>query len=177
MDRCVRYDPQYLYNGLVTQHNVFLFSFSYGACTWNTSIANGSRVNWKNIRPCLWIYEFEHQAARVGLNLYTRIVTSPSNLTASNLHNAHQFVCISAPHPLLLPASIYTALSVSIFKKRTDEVWTEVFFRLPWWLSNYPKTPSTCIPPIKNHHLYMLLNSLFCLPGFSRPFVAYFLPR
>ncbi len=77
-----------------------------------------------------------------------------------------------------LPASVVTAPSVNVFKKRSEKVWTEVFPHLLHWqgtnlpialLSPHP----TCTPPINSYHLYMLTNSLFYMCGLFRPVVAY----
>ncbi len=68
-----------------------------------------------------------------------------------------------------LQASVVTAPSVNLLKKRLEKVWTEV--------SRFPTPPHpTCTPPINSYHLYMLPNSLFYVCGFFRPVVAYFLP-
>ncbi len=46
-----------------------------------------------------------------------------------------------------LPASVATAPSVNVFKKRLENVWTEVFTHLPigWTLTNNPHSPNS--PP------------------------------
>ncbi len=79
-----------------------------------------------------------------------------------------------------LPASVVTASSVNVFKKRLEEVWTKVFPHLPHWLNTHPPPfllpPPTCTPPINSYHLYMLPNSLLYIGGFFRSVVAYFLP-
>ncbi len=80
-----------------------------------------------------------------------------------------------------LPASVVTAPSVNVSKKRLEQVWTEVFPHLPHWLTTHlpistlPLHP-TYTPPIISYHLYMLPNSLFYICGFFRPVLAYFLP-
>ncbi len=74
-----------------------------------------------------------------------------------------------------LPASVVTATSIEIFKKRLKKVWTEVFLHcLKYHLPN--PSPSNCTSFINSPHLYMLPKSLFCLCGLFRAVVAYFLP-
>ncbi len=42
-----------------------------------------------------------------------------------------------------LPASVVTALSVNVFKKRLDKVWTEGFPHIPHWLTTHLPNPIT----------------------------------
>ncbi len=49
-----------------------------------------------------------------------------------------------------LPASVATASSVNVFKKRLEEVWTEVFPHLLPWLNSHP-TPFSLPPPSYLH--------------------------
>ncbi len=65
-----------------------------------------------------------------------------------------------------LPASVVTAPSVTVLKKRLGKVWTEIFSHLLHWRNTHPTPLSpapplpTCKPPKNNFHLYMLPNSL-----------------
>ncbi len=62
-----------------------------------------------------------------------------------------------------LPDSVVTAPSVNVFKKRLEEVWTEVFPHFPHSLKTHPPfilpPPKpllpTCIPTINSYHVYM----------------------
>ncbi len=47
-----------------------------------------------------------------------------------------------------LPASVVAALSVNVFKKRLENVWTEVFPHLPHWLNSHLLIP---LPPPPSH--------------------------
>ncbi len=56
-----------------------------------------------------------------------------------------------------LPVSVVTAPFVNVFKERLEKVWTEVFPRLPHWLS----TSHLHTTHLLFFHLYMLPKSLF----------------
>ncbi len=60
-----------------------------------------------------------------------------------------------------LPASVVTAPSVNVFKKRLEKVWTEVFPISPMTEHSPPPPLPTCTLTINSCHLYMLPNSLF----------------
>ncbi len=63
-----------------------------------------------------------------------------------------------------LPASVVTAPSVNVFKKRLEEVWTEAFPHLPQWLNTHPTPfllPLLLFPPA--HHPWAVIISL-CYP-------------
>ncbi len=60
-----------------------------------------------------------------------------------------------------LPASVVTAPSVNVFKKRLEEVWTEVFPHLPHWLNTHPppfSLPPPTFPPA--HHPLTVIMSI-----------------
>ncbi len=65
-----------------------------------------------------------------------------------------------------LPASVVTAPSVTVFKRRLEKVWAKVFLQFPQWLNtlfsiSLPPPHPTCTPPISSSLLYMLPSSLF----------------
>ncbi len=72
-----------------------------------------------------------------------------------------------------LPVSVVTVPSVTIFKKRLEKVWTEVFPHLPHWLNTHLPISllpiPTCTPPFNGYHLELLPNSLFNRCGCLRP--------
>ncbi len=77
-----------------------------------------------------------------------------------------------------LPISVVTAPSVSVFKKRFEKVWTEIFPHLPHWLNTHlpisPPPHTICTPPINSYHLYVLPNSLLYIRVVSLgPFYHY----
>ncbi len=81
-----------------------------------------------------------------------------------------------------LPASVVTAPSINVFKKRLEKVWTEVLPLLPQLTENssnppFPSPPPlpTCIPPINSYHLYMLPNFLALYIWFVQASLAYLL--
>ncbi len=59
-----------------------------------------------------------------------------------------------------LPASVVTARSVNVFKKRLEKVWTEVLPHLPPWLNTHHTPPS--FPPA--HHPLTDINWI-CYPS------------
>ncbi len=67
----------------------------------------------------------------------------------------------SPPHHLL-PASVVTAPSVNVFKKRLEEFWTEIFPHLPHWLNTHPSfslpPPPPTFPPA--HHPLTVIMSI-----------------
>ncbi len=75
-----------------------------------------------------------------------------------------------------LPASVVTAPSVNVFKKRLEKVYKEVFPHPPHRLNTHPSPSPTCTPPINSYHLYMLPNFLLYMCGFFRPVVGFLLP-
>ncbi len=80
-------------------------------------------------------------------------------------------------HGNKLPASVVTAPSINVFKKRLEKVWTEVFPHLPHWPNTHPPPPHpTCTPSINSWHLSILPNSLLYICGFFGPVMSYFLP-
>ncbi len=78
-----------------------------------------------------------------------------------------------------LPASIVTAPSVKIFKKKLERVWTGVFQRLLHWLNTRLPNALTPLPSPAHHpftvHIHICYPNL-CLFVFFRPVVALFLP-
>ncbi len=121
-----------------------------------------------------WSEPFFLPLARRGLRRHPYIVLQG---VSYRQRRGSAFSVRVVKHRKKLPPCVVTTPSVNVFKKRLEEVWTEVFPYLPHWL-NTPSTPSlsTCIPPINSYHLYMLPNSLFYICCFFRPVVAYFLP-
>ncbi len=69
------------------------------------------------------------------------------------------------------PASVVTAPSVNVFKKRLEKVWTGIFPHLPHRLNSHPLPPPHLHTIHCSFHLYMVPNSLLYICDFFRPIV------
>ncbi len=63
-----------------------------------------------------------------------------------------------------LSASVVTAPSVNVFKKRLEKVWTEVFPHLPHWLNTQPLPLSPTPPPFPPAHHPLAVIMSICNP-------------
>ncbi len=59
-----------------------------------------------------------------------------------------------------LPASIVTAPSVKVFKKRLEKVWTEIFPHFRHWLNTHHHPPSSNPPFPPAHHPFTVIISI-----------------